>query len=392
MHITDITLFRVHGHWTGPVFPPGDRQAQQIDIYPEFNTARGQGHQADAPVHALYVEIQTDDGVAGQFGPIEEWQAFHIHRALRPFLIGRDPLASELLYDQMIRMDRHGRSGLFMTAISAVDCALWDLKGKAWGQPVFRLLGGPTRSAVPAYASMLGFATGDPAAAATVAREYQGLGFTAQKWFFRYGPGDGAEGMVKNLAMAQAVRDAVGPHYMLMFDAFMGWDVSYAIKMVRELAPLRPTWMEEPVPPERVSELRKIRQAADVPLATGEHVYTRWQTKELLVNGAVDVLQNDPDWTGGITEQSKLCALASAFEVPLVAHGHSLLPALHVAGAQSPAAVPFVEYLVRHQPAKQFFHKPIYEPAQGAVALPSLPGLGLVLDEDKVEKREEVTY
>lgn len=392
MKITDVALFRVHGHWTGPVFPPGDRQAQQIDIYPEFNTARGQGHQADAPVHALYVEIQTDDGVAGQFGPIEEWQAFHIHRALRPFLIGRDPLASELLYDQMIRMDRHGRSGLFMTAISAVDCALWDLKGKAWGQPVYRLLGGPTRSAVQAYASMLGFATGDPAAAATVAREYQGLGFTAQKWFFRYGPGDGAEGLVKNLAMAQAVRDAVGPHYMLMFDAFMGWDVSYAIKMVRELAPLRPTWMEEPVPPERVSELGKIRQAADVPLATGEHVYTRWQTKELLVNGAVDVLQNDPDWTGGITEQTKLCALASAFEVPLIAHGHSLLPALHVAGAQSPAAVPFVEYLVRHQPAKQFFHKPIYEPAQGAVALPSLPGLGLVLDEDKVEKREEVTY
>jgi L-alanine-DL-glutamate epimerase-like enolase superfamily enzyme len=102
------------------------------------------------------------------------------------------------------------------------------------------------------------------------------------------------------------------------------------------------------------------------------------------------VLQNDPDWTGGITEQAKLCALASAFEVPLIAHGHSLLPALHIAGAQSPAAVPFVEYLIRHQPAKQFFHKPIYEPAQGAVALPSLPGLGLVLDEDKVEKREEV--
>jgi L-alanine-DL-glutamate epimerase-like enolase superfamily enzyme len=392
MQISDVVLFRVHGHWTGPIFPPGDRQARQIDIYPEFNTVGGQGHQADAPIHALYVEIQTDEGVTGQFGPIEEWQAFHIDRALRPFLTGRDPLANELLYDQMIRMDRHGRSGLYMTAISAVDCALWDLKGKAWGQPVYRLLGGPTRSAVPAYASMLGFATEDPAAAAAAAREYQALGFTAQKWFFRYGPGDGAEGMVKNLAMAQAVRDAVGPHYALMFDAFMGWDASYAVKMVRELAPLRPTWMEEPVPPERVSELRKIRAAADVPLATGEHVYTRWQTKELLINGAVDVLQNDPDWTGGITEQAKLCALASAFEVPLIAHGHSLLPALHVAGAQPPAAVPFVEYLIRHQPAKQFFHKPIYEPAQGAVALPSLPGLGLVLDEDKVEKQEEVRY
>jgi L-alanine-DL-glutamate epimerase-like enolase superfamily enzyme len=337
------------------------------------------------------VEIQTDDGLSGFFGPIEEWQAFHIQRSLRPYLLGRDPLAIELLYDQMIRMDRHGRSGLFMTAISAVDCALWDLKGKAWGQPIYRLLGGPTRPAVPAYASMLGFST-EHTQAAELARQYKEQGFTAQKWFFRHGPSDGAAGMEKNLAMAQAVREAVGPYYNLMFDAFMGWDVSYAVKMVRELASLRPTWMEEPVPPERVSELRKIREAADVPIATGEHVYTRWQTKELLVNGAVDVLQNDPDWTGGVTEQVKLCALASAFEVPLIAHGHSLLPALHVAASQSPAAVPYVEYLLRYQEAKQFFHQPIYRPENGAIVLPTLPGLGMVLDEGKVERRESVVY
>jgi L-rhamnonate dehydratase len=198
--------------------------------------------------------------------------------------------------------------------------------------------------------------------------------------------------MQKNLAMAQAVRNAVGAGYTLMFDAFMGWDVSYAVKMVRELAPLQPTWMEEPVPPERVAELKKIREAAAVPLATGEHVYTRWQTKELLVHGAVDVLQNDPDWTGGITEQVKLCALASAFEVPVVAHGHSLLPALHVAGAQSPATVPMVEYLIRNQETKQFFHNPIYRPENGLISLPTLPGLGMVLDEAKVESSETVRY
>jgi L-alanine-DL-glutamate epimerase-like enolase superfamily enzyme len=145
--------------------------------------------------------------------------------------------------------------------------------------------------------------------------------------------------------------------------------------------------MEEPVPPERVSELRKIREAAHVPIATGEHVYTRWQTKELLVNQAVDVLQNDPDWTGGITELVKVAALASSFEVPLVAHGHSLLAALHVAGSQSPATVPFVEYLIRNQPGKQNFHREIYVPEKGAVKLPTLPGLGLVLDENKIERR-----
>ncbi len=109
-----------------------------------------------------------------------------------------------------------------------------------------------------------------------------------------------------------------------MFDAFMGWDTTYAIEMVRLLNPLHPTWVEEPVPPERVGALRKIREAAPVPIATGEHIYTRWQAKELLVNGAVDFLQNDPDWTGGISELTKVCALASSFETPVVAHGHSL--------------------------------------------------------------------
>jgi len=102
------------------------------------------------------------------------------------------------------------------------------------------------------------------------------------------------------------------------------------------------------------------------------------------------VVQTDPDWTGGITEQVKICSLASAFGVPVVAHGHSLLPALHVAGAQSPTAVPMVEFLIQWQERKQFFHKPIYRPEGGGVRLPELPGLGLVLDEGKIETREAV--
>lgn len=391
MKITDVAILRVQGRWTGPIFPPGDRQARPIDVYPEFNQQPGgAGHQPGDPIHALYVEIQTDAGISGIFGPIEEWQVFPIRKSLRPLLLNRDPLAIELLHDQMIRLDRHGRSGLFMTSVSAVDIALWDLKGKAWQQPVYRLLGGPTRPSVPAYASMLGFST-EPTAAAATASEYKALGFTAQKWFFRYGPSAGAAGMEKNLAMAQAVRAAVGPHYQLMFDAFMGWDVRYASAMVQALAPLQPAWMEEPVPPERVAELRKLREASTVPIATGEHVYTRWQTKELLINQAVDILQNDPDWTGGITEQVKVCALGSAFETPVIAHGHSLLPALHVAGAQSPATVPYVEFLLRYQESKQFFHSQIYRPENGSVVLPTLPGLGLVLDEAKIEQRESIT-
>ena len=392
MKICDVKIFRVVGEWDGGGFPPGSRQAKQLDIYPEFNTdSQGGGGGGMRGIQALYVQIDTDEGISGLFGPIQKSQAFIIDTMLKSFLIGRDPLATEALQDQMLRLDRHGRSGLFMTGVSPVDCALWDLKGKAWGQPVYRLLGGPTRDAVPAYASMLGFSI-EPDAAAQRAVEYKEKGFTAQKWFFRYGPGDGEVGKTKNMAMAQAVRDAVGDDYALMFDAFMGWDQGYAIDMVNRLVPLRPTWMEEPVPPEHVDTFCNIRAASSVPIATGEHVYTRWQTKELLVRGAVDVLQNDPDWTGGITELVKICALASAFDTPVVAHGHSLLPALHVAGAQSASVIPRVEFLIRGQEGKQFFHKPIYRPENGRVFLPKLSGLGLVLDEDKIIRREDVTF
>ena len=124
-----------------------------------------------------------------------------------------------------------------------------------------------------------------------------------------------------------------------------------------------------------------------------ESTYIRGgRPKNCWLGGAVDVLQNDPDWTGGITELVKVCALASAFETPVVAHGHSLLPALHVAGAQPPVTMPRVEFLIRGQETKQFFHRPTYRPEQGAVALPDLPGLGLVLDEEKIDDRSDVVF
>lgn len=388
MKITSVNLFTLHGTYPNDGFPPGNRQAKSLDLYTEFNTDpehRG----GDRPISAIYVEIESDAGLSGIFGPIEDPNGFTIAHMLRPYLLGRDPLAGELLHDQMLRLDRHGRSGYFMTGLSAVDIALWDLRGKALDLPVYRLLGGPTRNPIPAYASMLGFST-EPDAAAQEARKRKEEGYRAQKWFFRYGPGDGAEGLARNLAMARAVREATAPDYPLMFDAFWSWDLAYATEMVQKLAPISPRWMEEPVAPERIGSLRKLREIGGVPIATGEHVYTRWQTRELLSAGAVDVLQNDPDWTGGITEQVKICALASSFEVPVIAHGHSLLPALHVAAGQPASVVPYVEYLLRYQPAKQFFHTHQYRPEGGSVLLPDQPGLGLVLDEEKIERREPI--
>jgi L-alanine-DL-glutamate epimerase-like enolase superfamily enzyme len=358
-------------------------QITAIDLVEVRGVAPEEHHAAP---QAIYVEIVTDDAVNGTFGPIQPSQADVIRRSLAPVLVGEDPLAIEAIHDRMLRLDRHGRSGLFMTGLSPVDCALWDLKGKALGLPLWRLLGGPTRARVPAYASTLGHSV-EPDAAAATAQKYAAMGYEAQKWFFAYGPEHGAAGMAANLDLARAVRDAVGPHYRIMFDVVMKWTADYAIAMTRKLAAVEPAWLEEPVPPERVATLRRIRDAAPVPIATGEHVYTRWQVKQLLEAGALDVVQTDPDWCGGITEQLKICALASAFDVPVVAHGHSLLAALHLAGSLPASVVPEVEFLVLAQPIKQCFHAPYREPVEGDLALPDEPGLGIVLDPTTVSDR-----
>jgi L-rhamnonate dehydratase len=391
MKITDIHLFELRGEAKLPDWPEGSRQAGMLDIYPEFNhkdwaSGRKGGMQ---DVRAQYIEILTAEGLSGLFGPIDEHQIFIVQAYLRPFLLGRDALATEALHDQMLRLHRHGRSGMFVAGVSAIDCALWDLKGKAWSQPLYRLLGGPTRPAVPAYASMLGFSV-DPALAVPVALAYQDHGYPAQKWFMRYGPGDGQDGMEKNLALVAALREALGDHYPLMLDAFMGWDLPYASAMLRALEPYQITFLEEPLPPERISSFLRLKEAASVPLATGEHVYTRWQVRELLQSGAVDWIQADPDWTGGVTELAKIAALCSAYDIPLAAHGHSLLAALHVAGAQPASVVSYVEYLIQHQAAKQVFHKPVYQPDNGMIKLPDLPGLGIVLNEEIIRERVEL--
>jgi L-alanine-DL-glutamate epimerase-like enolase superfamily enzyme len=377
--------------WDGPHIPTEDRQVTPMDIYPQFNHHFDFNAKPGSMLNISFVEVCSEDGLTGIHGPIEPQQGFIIESMLAPFLKGKDALAIEALHDQMIRLNRHGRSGFFMTALSAVDLALWDLKGKAFNLPVYRLLGGPTRPSVPAYASMLG-ASIEPVRAAAKAEAIKAEGYPAQKWFFRYGPGSGQEGLEKNLAMAFAVREAVGAHYPIAFDAFNGWTEPYAIEMLRKLEPINPLWVEEVVPPERVESWAKIRSACRVPLATGEHTYTRWQVKELLVNSALDYVQTDPDWTGGITEQVKICNLCSAFNIPVIAHGHSLMAALHIAAAQSPAAVPMVEYLVNLQAVKMMLFKDMVSPLQGQIPLPELPGLGQVIDERKIEGRRTLSW
>jgi L-alanine-DL-glutamate epimerase-like enolase superfamily enzyme len=391
MRITDLVLIEVSGEFALQGPSGEERRVDPLDVYPEFNqpfVPHGQPGQV-APHRDLFLEVRTDEGVTGLFGPVDGPHAPILRQELRPSVIGRDPLAIEAIWDVLLRRDRHARGGYYMMAMSALDCALWDLKGKALGLPVYRLLGGPVQAAVPAYASMLGFSL-EPEKLAARAKQYQALGYRAQKWFLRYGPADGGEGAGRNVAMVQAAREAVGEGPALMFDAFNSWDVPYAVDVGRRIAEFRPAWLEEPVPCDRVHALRTIRRRTGLPIATGEHLYTRWQVHDLLTAEAVDVIQADPDWCGGITELVKIAAVCSAYDVPLCPHGHSLHAALHVAAALPPNVLPQVEFLVLWQPYKQRFMRGCLQPENGVLRPPETPGLGIELDQAKVNAVREI--
>jgi L-rhamnonate dehydratase len=350
-------------------------------------SARGESNH-----RAIYVEISTDAGLSGLHGPINKEQAFVIRSTFRPLLVGRDALGGESLWEQMRRRDRHARSGLIMMAISSLDNALWDIRGKYFGVPVYRLLGGPTRDRIRAYASMLGYST-EPQEARKRAREFFDRGFTAQKWFFQYGPADGRKGRLSNLLLVAALREELGDEAELMFDCHWNWDVPYTIAVAKEIMPYRPLWLEEPVHPEQIEGYQRIKRETGIPLASGEHFYTRWNCKPFLDAGILDFLQTDPEWTGGITEAVKICALADVHEVKVVPHGHHVLAAAHLVAAQPPGLCPMIEYLFHnHLDNTQYFQKTAHRPEGGWLALPTEPGLGLTLDESKIGQRRDLNW
>ena len=393
MKISDVVLLELTGEFPADEVQAAERGSRPLDVYPEFRGTRTfepAGAPGEKVQHTeVYLEVRTDEGVTGLFGPVDGAHAIILRREMRDFLLGRDPLAIEKIWDLLLRRNRHARAGYYMMAMSALDCALWDLKGKVLGQPVYRLLGGPVQGPVNAYASMLGFSL-ESDALARRAQEYKQLGYRAQKWFFRYGPADGGEGATENVAVARTLREAVGEDVALMFDAFNSWDVPYAIDMGRRIAPFRPAWLEEPVPVNRIEGLRRIRESSGIPIATGEHLYTRWQVKQILDASAADVIQADPDWCGGISELVKIAALCSAYDVPLCPHGHSLHAALHAAAALPQPVLPQVEFLILHQRHKQRFMKGFLQPESGVIRPPDKPGLGIEIDPAKVQSRRAV--
>ena len=395
MKITAVRLFEVHGtmEFHGEFWE--ERLVRPVDIYPEHKNEGAHRlpkiDETHYAMRALFCEVETDAGVSGTGGPVSPDQAFTILTQLAPLMVGHDPLATERIWDRLYRSMVHGRKGTPMMALSAVDCALWDLRGKWAGMPVYRLLGGPVRDAIPAYASALGYSL-EPEKVRARASEMVAQGYRATKWFFRHGPTDGVAGIAKNVELARTLREAVGPDVDIMLDAWMSWDVPYTLAMARRLEPYHPRWIEEPVLPDKIDQYAEIRRNSVVPISGGEHEYTRWGIKALLDARAVDVLQPDIYWAGGLSEMVKICALASAYDIPVIPHGHSTPASLHLIASQPVTTCPLLEYLVKWNEVNQFFLKNPVKPVDGVIHLRDTPGIGMELDADKIQKRKEIAF
>jgi len=393
--ISEVEILKLSG--THELVPGLNRQYQvnPLHLYEERRPKPFKDPAADAkpekrPLTQYYIRIRTKGGAEGIYGAVDSEALPVLLGRLRPLVIGQHALAVERIWDQMYRSNRHSRSSHYMMAISYVDNALWDLRGRVFGAPVFRLLGGPTQMPVRVYGSCLGFSI-DPPLAGKRAAQLKKDGFIHQKWFLGYGPGDGARGMDLNVQLVKALREAVGDDVQIMFDAYQGWDLQYAIEWCRKVEQYRPYFVEEAVPMSDVESFIRLSKSTTVPIATGEHVYGRWEAEQFFKADALQFIQADPEWCGGLSETVKIAHLASVHGVKLLPHCHNIHAALAIVASQSPAVCPFGEYLINHVPEKLHFMKDPPLTRNGLVQLPEKPGFGIELDPAKVEKQEVLT-
>ena len=304
-------------NWTGPTVPPtGNFCTNASDALRDSGDAMSsfRFHQW------LTCEVEVEDGTIGignaALAPtvvkkaIDDWYA--------PMVIGEDPFDYAHIWEKMYRRSHAwGRKGIGMTAISAVDIAIWDLMGKLAGKPVFKLLGGRTKEKLPVYYSKL--YAGPVEAMQAEAEAAMENGYQAFKSRFGYGPKDGMAGMRENLKRVEAVREVIGYDRDLMLEAYMGWNLDYTRRMLPKLERYEPRWLEEPVIAEDVSGYAELN-TGPIPISGGEHEFGLIGCADLLRRGAVSVLQYDTNRVGGITAAQKINAVAEAFQVPVIPH------------------------------------------------------------------------
>jgi D-galactarolactone cycloisomerase len=329
----------------------------------------------------LIVRIRTDRGLEGigltyhEVGGEATRSVIEVNMA--PRLLGKDPLATEDIYADFVQYLRGvGRKGLTFCAQSAVDIALWDLKGKIFDLPLYRVLGG-SRTRVPVYASG-GWTSYSDEELVEEARGMVAQGYRMIK--LKVGV-EGGRNPRRDVARVAKVRDAIGPDVALMLDANNCWSAATAAQFANRLRDLDIEFLEEPVFADDIPGLAKFKRSTDLPLATGEHEYTKYGARDLLLHEAVDILQLDGGRAGGYTEMLKVAAMAQAWNIPVAPHALEHMH-LHLVAAVPNAL--FVERLLLFEPltANTFIDPP--RPDGGYIDVPNRPGLGLTLNMDYI--------
>jgi L-rhamnonate dehydratase len=315
LKITSVRMVRPKPKRPLPQYEPapgswstgGVEVANPMSIYPKYKARRSLFMADD--LGPVAVEIATDKGIKG-IGFGGPGCSFVIERHLTKLLMGEDPFNVEALWDIMWRSTLYyGRKGLVIHAISAVDLALWDIIGNALGMPVYKLLGGETKSRIPAYC------TGNDI------EQHLKFGYKRLKLAVPYGPADGREGMKKNTELVKKTRESLGPDGDLMLDCWMALTEEYAMDFAAMVVPYRVYWMEECLPPDEYAGFGRIHERiTSTQMATGEHEYTRYGFRLLLEHNAADIWQPDITWCGGLSELRHIGALAAAYNIPVIPH------------------------------------------------------------------------
>jgi galactonate dehydratase len=318
----------------------------------------------------LFVAVETDSGLIG-YGEGGGWPEVVAHGIdeVAPFLIGQDPARIEhlwyVIYDVL---HGHGLTGAVRGGVqSAIDMALWDLKGKALGVPVYELLGGAVHDRIRVYGH---------ADTPEVARELVAAGYTA----FKCHP---------DAETIAALRAAVGNDIEIGLHGHGEFTVHAAVRLAQAAEPFRPAFFEEPTHPDELDALKSVAAKVAVPLAAGERLFHKWSVYDLLKTGAIALLQPETTRLGGITELKKVAAMAEAAGVQYAPHDGSVGPIVELANVHVMAASPnarFLEHRFRDVPWRHTTVRGALEPVDGYMTVPTAPGLGIELDLDEVAR------
>ena len=349
----------------------------------------------------VFLHIDTDAGIRGlgqvSSGPNSAMVAAAASR-LGPLLIGEDPTRIEYIWHKLYAgFNSLGSHGFVSALISGVDIALWDIRGKQLGLPIYELLGGRFHDRLILYSNgwFSGCTTPDEfaaAAAKTVAAGHTALKldpFTrGDRYLSRYAASYPPEDTLEAVAIVERIRATVGDGVEIFIDAHGRFDVATAVRLANQLAPARIGWFEEPVPPENWDALRQFRDRSDVPVCVGERLYTRWQFRPVLEQKLAEYIMPDIIRTGGISEMKKIATMAEGYFVPISPHD-ATGPITLIAGAQTMMSVPnFFRLEIAYSELElyQQVMDPPFDVHDGFFHVSARPGLGHELRQEYLEQ------